>query len=463
MNVDCTTQKKTLQVLKWIAVFGIPILLWLIPEKGVYTEEVKKFLCVTVWAVILFGTELVDTTIVSLLLMIGYVMIGLAPIEVIFSPWTQDLPWMMIGGFILVAVIQRTTILKRIAYWCVIITGGTYRGIVFGVLILGMIACILIPSTAAAVGVAAIACGICQALELGKSKESAGIILAGMTGFMESYLFIYSPTFISIIFTTIKEVYPTDMNYITFFLHNAIFIPYIFIVGFLITKMVKPKRTIYDKAIFIKRKEELGKITLEEKKILVVFLGLVIYLLTYQWHGLNMTYGFLVAPALLYFPGFRAGKAEDLKEVNYGAVIFIAACMSIGAAANVAGIGDIVADAMYPYLSEMSPTLFLTSIWLLVVVLNFVMTPVAEMAALGVPLTMICLNRGMNPLAMCYTVFQGGSQLLLPYEVTMWLVAFGFGLIYLKDFIKICGMKMAVCIIYLLCIGIPYWRLIGLL
>ena len=448
---------------KWLLVFGVPAVLALMPSNEMYSPEVKKFLCVTVWAVLMFGTELVDTTIISLLLMMGYVMVGLAPLSVIFSPWTQDLPWMMIGGFILVAVIRRTSILKRIAYWCVIVTGGTYRGVVFGVLFLGMVACILIPSTAAAVGVAAIACGICKALGLGKSKESAGIILAGMTGFMESYLFIYSPTFISVIFSTIQDVYPVDMNYITFFLHNLIFVPYVILVGFIITKMVKPERREYDRDIFREKKKKLGAVSLEEKKILTVFIGLVIYLLTYQWHGLNMTYGFIVAPALLYFPGFKAGTAEDLKEVNYGAVIFIAACMSIGAAANVAGIGTLVADAIYPYLSGMSPTLFLASIWILVVALNFVMTPVAEMAALGIPLTMICLNQGINPLTMCYTVFQGGSQLLFPYEVTMWLVAFGFGFIHLKDFMKICGMKMVVCLAYLICIGIPYWKLIGLL
>lgn len=441
----------------------LPLCAALVPCDAAYTIEIKKFLAVTLCAIAMFATEVINNTIASLLLMIFYVIVGIAPFSTAFAAWTQELPWMMIGSFVIVAVIRRTTILKRIAYWCVLRTGGTYRGLLMGMVALGMITCVLIPSTSAAVIVAAITYGVCESLQLGRSREAAGIMLAGQLGFMESYLFVYSPTFISVIFSTIQNTYSVDMDYFTFLKHNAIFIPYVFLVGFAMTKMIKPKVPTFDRSVFQEHLRQLGPMRTEEKKSLIILLMLVVYLLTYQWHGQPMVYGFLIAPALLYAPGVQVGKKEDLQQVNYGAVIFIAACMSIGAVASSVGLGDVILDILAPYLQGMNSILFLGLIWLLVVVLNFLMTPVAEMTALGVPLTKICLHMGISPLVMCYTVFQGGSQLLLPYEVTMWLVAFGFGNVPMEDFIKICGMKMLLCGVYLMTAGMLYWKLIGLL
>lgn len=451
------------QLWKWAVIVLLPLTAALVPCGAAYTVEIKKFLVVTLCAIAMFATEAIDNTIASLLLMIFYVIVGIAPFSTAFAAWTQELPWMMIGSFVVVAVIQRTTILKRIAYWCVLRTGGTYKGLLMGMVALGMITCTLIPSTSAAVIVAAITYGICESLHLGRSREAAGIMLAGQLGFMESYLFVYSPTFISVIFSTIHDTFPVDMDYLTYLKHNAVFIPYVFLVGFLMTKMIRPAQPVFDRGIFRERLRELGPMQTEEKKTLTVLLLLVAYLLTYQWHGFPMIYGFLIAPALLYAPGIRVGRKEDLQQVNYGAVIFIAACMSIGTVATSIGLGDVIVDTLTPALQGMSPVLFLGIIWLIVVALNFLMTPVAEMTALGVPLTKICMRMGITPLVMCYTVFQGGSQLLLPYEVTMWLVAFGFGNVPMKDFIKICGMKMLVCFVYLMTVGMLYWKLIGLL
>ena len=64
---------------------------------------------------------------------------------------------------------------------------------------------------------------------------------------------------------------------------------------------------------------------------------------------------------------------------------------------------------------------------------------------------------------MIYTFFQGGSNLLLPYEAAMWLVAYSFGVIKLKDFILLMAFKMAFDFVFLMVVGVPYWYLIGIL
>ena len=51
----------------------------------------------------------------------------------------------------------------------------------------------------------------------------------------------------------------------------------------------------------------------------------------------------------------------------------------------------------------------------------------------------------------------------MPYEYASYLIYFSFGLIYLKDFIKLFTVKTILNAIFMVVILIPYWHLIGLI
>lgn len=61
-------------------------------------------------------------------------------------------------------------------------------------------------------------------------------------------------------------------------------------------------------------------------------------------------------------PGIGVGTKEDLLKVNYGFVIFLAACYSIGNVAGDLGMGKLLSDAMIPYLTGKSDTVVLALI-----------------------------------------------------------------------------------------------------
>lgn len=449
--------------IKWLFSILIPAALLLIPTNDTFTTPMRTFLVITLFGIMLFGFELVDTMIGSFILMFGYIIFNVAPMTDVLAPWTQDIPWMLMGSLILVEIVQRTTLLKRIAYFCAIKTGGSYMGIIFALITIGIIVSVLIPSSTAVIGLFIIAYGLCNALNLGVSLASAGIMIATAMGFMDAYYFVYSPTYIALLYNAVNQVIPVQPDYVTFFLHNAIFVVGLYIKAFIIGKVAKPKEGLNGKEYFIEQRNQLAPLSKDEKKIIIVLLALVIYLFTQQWHGLSMMYGFIVAPIILYLPGINIGTTEDVKKANYSTVVFIAACMSIGNAATYVGIGDAFSSVVYPLLEGTSPTIFLLIIWTIIVIFNFLMTPAAEMAVFGVPFAQICVDMGINVLPMMYTFFQGGSNLLLPYEAAMWLVCYGFGAMKMKHFAQLMGIKMAFDLVFLLVAGIPYWNIIGLL
>jgi len=207
----------------------------------------------------------------------------------------------------------------------------------------------------------------------------------------------------------------------------------------------------------------LGPVTVVERKAIFVALLLVLFLLTGGLHGINIGWGFVFAAILLYIPGINIGTESDIKRINYSLLFFVTACMSIGAVANVLGLGKLLAQIMLPYMSSTGTFGSIGLVWLLCVVANFLMTPLAIMAAFSAPLTEIALNLGIDPLAFYYTIFHGVDQIIFPYEYALYLVYFSFGLIHIKDFMKIFSIKMLTSIILILFVLIPYWKLIGLI
>lgn len=466
MSLESMTAKSKLSKaakIKWLICAAIPLAIGLFPTNDLFSPSIRSFVVVTLFGILLFGFELVDTMIGALILMFGYVIAQVAPLSIVMQPWTQEIPWMMLNSLLLVAIVQKTTLLKRIAYFCVIKTGGSYMGIIMGLITISIIVAVLVPASTAVIGLLVIAYSLCQALNLGVSKASAGIMLATVMGFMDAYYFIYSPTYISLLYHAVQPVVAVEPNYLTYFTDNAIFVVGLYLKGLILAKITNPKQAINGKAFFVEERRQLAVMTKDEKKILLVLLAFVVYLLTYQFHHLSMLYGFIVAPLILYLPGFQIGTKEDIQTLNYSTVFFITACMSIGSVATYVGIGDAFSTLVYPLLKDADSALFIIIVWLVAVLLNFLMTPAAEMAAFGMPFAQICVDCGINVYPMMYAFFQGSSNLLLPYEAAMWLVAYSFGVTKLKDFICILGVKMVFDFIFLLAAGIPYWLLIGLL
>lgn len=449
--------------IKWLISIILPISICFIPVNDIFTVPIRSFIAVTLFGILLFGFELVETMVGALILMFGYVIAQVAPIATVMTPWTQDLPWMMLGSLLLVVIVQKTTLLNRIAYFCVIKTGGTYTGIIMGLITIGIIVSLLVPASTAVIGLFVIAFSLVKALDLGVSKASAGIMLATAMGFMDAYYFVYSPTYIALLYNAVQAVVPVEPNYVTFFTDNAIFLVGLYIKGFILAKITKPKQAINGKQYFIEEQSKLATMTINEKKILGVLLALVAYLLTYSLHHQSMLYGFIIAPLVLYLPGFKIGTKADIASIDYATVFFIAACMSIGSAATYVGVGEAFSSIVYPLLQNAGQTTFFAILWVIIVIFNFLMTPAAEMATFGVPFAQICLDCGINVYPMMYTFFQGGSNLLLPYEAAMWLVVYSFGVIKLKDFVSIMGVKMIFDFLFLMTAGLAYWRLIGLL
>ncbi len=445
---------------KWIAQIGIPLIIALIPCGEVYTMQMKLFFVSTIFAILCFALETINQTLISLLLPAFWVYAGVADAATAFSPWLQYIPWVSLAGLLLAAALERTGLLQRIAYWALVKTGGTYTGIIWAIALVSIVATIIIGNNVV-FPMCALTYGICVALNTGKSKTTAGIMLTAAICVLTTSGTIMMAPMISM---GIGMSITGPLSFLGFFeslmINAPVFIE-IFLMVFIISKLCKPKEGLQGKAYFLQKLNEMGKVTTQEIKAAAILIFYLAYIILKDYHHLPLEWGLVVIPMLMALPGIRCATDEDIKKLNYGLIFFVAACMAIGSVAGSLGVGQIMVNFFLPYLNGAGYYTFFLIEFFTFFLCNFVMTPLAMAAGFTVPFASLAVEMGINPMAVYYFMIHSYDQIVMPYEYALYLIFFAFGMIHMKDFMKIMGIKCIVAFVVLFAILLPFWNFMG--
>ena len=459
MSTSLTAQPNRMAIVKMVVTIGLPLSILLIPVNEVFSHTLRLYFAVTLFAILAFAFENFNTTLIALALPFAYTLFNIAPAAVVFSPWATNVVWMVLGGIMLADMANKTGFLRRIAYKCIILTGGTYRGIIWGLGLAGIIATLLLAGNGI-IPMAALAFGICNALEIKKTKAAAGVMLASAFGCILSATFLFNVG--PAMYAGFAGM-SMSLSWIEYFTHQAVGVIYFVVVFFVMERLCRPKEGLNGKDYFVEQYQTLGKASADEKKAAAICILLLVMLMTTNIHHIQAMWVFAIVPLLAYLPGINVCDTKDMNNTNFGMVFFTAACMSIGTVGTALGIGQIVSEIAIPILAGKSFSFIFFFIYILFVLLNFVMTPVAIAAAFTMPFAQICLSLGINPEAFFLFETVTLDQVFLPYEYVMYLVVFSFGAIQLKDFVQLMTMKFVMATLYIFLLLIPFWRLIGFL
>lgn len=450
-----------LQAVKWAAAIILPLMLLMIPVTETFTHDMQLFFILTGICILVMAFDLTEMLIPALALPLFYILSGLGTPAVVFKPWLGIVPWMNLFGLMLAGIILSTGLLTRVAYWCIIRTGATYNGMLYAIMVAGIVFNFIIPGNTL-LPMAALTYGICTALNLGKSKASAGIMLAGFFGSIVPGYMVYSNNFV--MFQGVgMAVTDVSIPWLTYLIHNITLLPYGFIIIFMLTKVLKPDLKIEGKQYFEKEYKALGALTTNEKKAIVLSVALFLMLLTNSIHNIQPAWIFLILIIVSFLPGINIGNKETLSSVNYTFIFLITGCMAIGEVSSALGIGQAVADVILSFISNSNTFVILVVVWMLAFLLNFLLTPVAIAAVVTVPLTEMALSLSISPFVIYYALMQGSCQIIFPYEWPFAFLFFSFGLIPIKEFIKVFSITAVINFIYFMVIMIPFWKLIQLI
>ncbi len=462
-------KKERTMWIKWAITIAVTILFCMLPAGEVYTPEIKKFMAITVFTLLVFIFELMPVIIISVMIPLLFVIFKVGTAQQAFSGWSNDAVLMMLSALVLVGCFKRTNLTKRILFGAMAKLGGSLNALIFGVVVVA-IGCVYVGIP---FGSILLICMLAFMQDIGVKKGSnMGALLMFVTflaynsiGLMLTYdpMFAMFMNFAQKIGATIG-IDPSHYN-VTFYeyaFHNLIFIPEFFIYVFLAKKIFKPETEYeFSGEYFTKRYKELGEMNTIEKKTFVPIITLFLLYATQGKTGLTVAQCNMIVTAIFFLPGLSIAKFDDLKGIDYGPVFFCAGSLAIGTLANSCGAGKLLADIVAGIVAG-DPFVNAGSSYMVAYILNLLLTPMAVCAVMGSSLVQIAFNLGVDPIPMAYAFVQGLNNVLLPHEGAVYLMFFGFGFWKMKQFMKVFTMKAVVTLVYLVVIAVPYWLFLGL-
>lgn len=449
----------------WAVSILIPVIIAFIPVSGDFTESLKRFFMITLFMIIIIAFELFPLLVSAILLPSLYIVSGIVPAATAFGSWSNTTVWMVLGGLIFSTVLDECGLLKRIAYFVIRKCGGTYGGVVYGCFVIGILLN-LVTFCYGWVIAGALIFGVCKAMDLKPSRESSLVCFAGTIGCTGSTVFLYYPSYYSMIETSLQEFVPEySMGMFTTFLYNGCFIIWCLLTLFILMKVYKTKKMDgkLNRKIFDEKYEQLGKMSKKEKKAVAMIVLLFAWLFSSNFTGLPAAYGFMTIPYLMFVPGIEIGDKEIIGRINFSMIFLVAACLGIGVVGASVGFGDFLTNIAVPFLSGKSVLVVCISFMLFGMIANFFMTPLAMLGGLSIPFAQIAVSLGINPVVACMILVYACEMLFLPYESNGNLIMYEYGMMPMKDFIKQEGLKTLIMFVGFIVVMYPLWNLFGLM
>ena len=427
----------------------------------------RAFLVATVFSLSLAAFELVPNMLVGLLLPVLYVILGAAPVNTALGIWSGSfMIFMVIGGMIFANILDESGLLQRIVLWAGTKCKGSFAKILYALLIAGL--CVMLMTFTNGWMVTLVLCyGVVKALHLENNKEGILIMIVGQIVSTAALNFVYNPVVPALWGNGVKMAVPDfEMAGWATMVYNLPLTIIQFIIVFIFIKLYKPAKTINGgQEYFETEYGKLGKLTVKEKKTVVLVVLLFAYILLQPIHKLDANYGFILIPMLAFLPGMDiATRKKSLDNVNLGFIVFIASCMGIGTVGGAVGIGPAISTYVTPLLAGCPKPVFLFLCIIFGIVMNVLMTPSAMQGMFPGPLAALGTGLGIAYPALPFmAMFFANDMVFFPYENAYLLVMFGFGVMSMKEFMKYNIIKMGITLVLFWVLVLPWWYLLGLI
>lgn len=453
-------------LVKWAVMVIIGALILLVPTTELLTVEIKKFIAITLCMILWIAFELTDTMVPAVLMPTLYFLTGVVPANVAFSGWTSSVAWMIIGAFLLANILNESGVLTRIAYFCLKHLGGNFNGVLYGLYVTGCVLEFVSVNSAYAI-IVTLGFGICVALKLEpKSKAAACVMMASCFGAFLPTVFLYRASWAGLIQTAARTIDPSfTMLWHHFPLYNAPGILMGFVIIFVMTKVFKTSEMGIGgtKEYFTEEYKKLGKTSINEKKALVLMAVLLVYVISAPIHGKSIVIAFMILPWICFVPGINIGTTKSINKLNIGTIFFIVSCLGIATVAAAIGVNELISQMLSPIARKAGVVGLPIVILLFGTVANFILTPAAMISALTPIIMTICGDIGASPWASAMALIYSTTCYVLPHEVSGVLLMYSFGMISMKDFIKIALIQVIVIFICFIVLQLPWYHLMGVL
>jgi solute carrier family 13 (sodium-dependent dicarboxylate transporter), member 2/3/5 len=445
----------------------IGIALWFLPTHESLVAQ--RAIAIAAATIVLWITEAVDHATAGFIGLTAYWASGVGTLGQIFSGFTGETPWFLMGALLIGSMAAKSGLAQRIAYSVTTRTGNSYSRLLLGFIVVDFLLTFVVPSGIARVTIlGAIAIGAVEAFGVApKSNIGRGLFII-----ITYAATIFDKMLIAGAASILARGIIQDAGGITV-LYSLWFLAYlpcdiITIVACwrLILWMYPPEKTkIDDSGHLQKQLDALGPWKPAEKKCAAYLLVAVTLWMTDFAHHISPALIGIAVGLLGALPVVGVVSASELRKLNFSAIWFTAAALSLGrllsATKGLQVLTSVVSAIIEPYVS--GPLSNALVLYWTAFGYHFFLGNETAMLSTSLPVIMeFAKHKGLDPLAtgMIWTFASGGK--IFVYQGAVLIVGYSFGYFTAKDMLKV-GFALTVIESLILLLLVPlYWPLLGI-
>lgn len=449
-------------------------LFFFLPET--FSYQARLMTAIVSFGVVLWALEPIPIGLTALLILVLMLIFNLADTSVVYSGFASPATHLVVGGMMIAQAVNETALVKRVSFIILKRWGGKAKGLLGSLILVQQIQALFIPSTAVRTTlVLPISSMIIQSIDAKPGSNLRKMLMLGVAfGGNISGTAILTAAVGNILTVELLYRYAAiKITYFQWFLYTfplwLLLIPLIWVLLYKFYPLKeKEKQFPQIKEEMDEKLKELGPISMNEIRCLIILFLIVALWITEPYHGLHPSVPALIGAVIMTAPGIGFAKWENVVRINYNTVLLLSVTLSMGYGLIDSGAVERIGDHLSVdwFLHSMQiPLLAAVLVILLAQIFHKLVSNVSAAVVTLIPIMIsVATNAGVAPLPLAFIA--GVTSLfgfLLVVETMPNLLVHSTGLIEQRDFLLPGILATLITIIATVVVASTWWRMIGLI
>lgn len=446
---------------------AVALAAWFAPLPGL-SPAGQKALAVTLFTVVWWVFNIVPPAYSTLLMLMGYILLGLVTPEQVFHIWALPLMWLIIGSFLIAAAVTKSGLAERVATFFIIRYATSYRSLIILTYLLGFVLSFLIPHPFPR---ALLLMSLMRAIIQKSGMNQADAASVGLS------VFVATTATSTILLTGDSTLNLATVGFSGLSLGWLDWPKYMAVPGILASLLMMTLHLALfrqtgpvhiDRSALELEQQKRGAMTrIETVTLLWVGLALLLWC-TDSLHGIDPAWVALLVVVGLSLP--KVGDVLDAKDlssgINWPILLFVVGAMAIGTVGKATGLADWLAATLMPATPPENPYLFAALVGGATILIHMVLgSALACMSIVAPPMVHYAVSAGWSPLFPALLVYTAVAiHYIFPFQQVNILLGQGETGGYGTRHVLKYGLPLTiVALLVLIPIEVTWWMLLGLI
>lgn len=443
-------------------------IVWALPLPEGLSPAACKTLIVTLFTVVWWAFNVVPPAYSTLLMLLAYLLLGLAGPEVVFRIWTMPLIWLIIGAFLIAAAVTKSGLAERVAYFFMTRYATSYRSLIVLTYVLGFVLSFLIPHPFPR---ALLLMSLVRAIIQKSGMNPRDAASLGLSVFVAttatSTILLTGDSTLNIATVGFSGIHLSWLDWAKYMAVPGILASLLMMsLHLLVFKQTGPVKI--DRAALLQEQQKLGPMRRDEIATLIWVLAALLLWMTDFIHHVDPAWVSLGVVVGLSLP--KLGDILDAKDIstgiNWSIVFFVMGALAIGTVGKETGMSDWLASSLMPARPPQNPYAFAALVGGVTMLIHMILgSALACMSIVAPTMVHYAAGAGWSPLVPALLVYTAVAiHYVLPFQHVAILLGQGDTGGYSTRHVVKYGLPLTVvALIVLIPIEVTWWMLLGLI